>query len=162
VNGLTVRRGADGSLVVGQIPPLLDSVLRELPALLGPEQPEAAKRRLFPDPGGDPEAVAEWRRTQHPELFALLADARSVVERDLASLTPGPDGSRLTIPAAHANAWISALNAARLALGAVHEVTAADMESEAEPSLDERGWAILRIHLYAWLQETLIGAAPPE
>ena len=162
MNGLTLRRGKDGALVVGRIPPLLDAVLRELPSFLGPEQPEAAKRRLFPDPGGDEEAVLEWRRTQHPELFALIADARSVVERDLASLAPGRGGSRLTIPADHANAWISALNAARLSLGAVHEVTAADMDSEAEPSLDERGFAILRIHLYAWLQATLIEGAPPQ
>lgn len=162
MNGLSLRRGKDGALVVGRIPPLLDAVLRELPSLLGPEQPEAAKRRLFPDPSTDPEAAAEWRRTQHPELFALLADARTIVERDLASLTPGRGGSRLTIPADHANAWISALNAARLALGAVHEVKAADMDAEAEPSLDERGWAILRIHLYAWLQATLIDGAPPQ
>lgn len=158
---LSIRRDDDGALVVSHIPPLLDVVLRELPSLLGPEQPEAAKRRLFPDPGGDPEQVEEWRRTQHPELFALLADARSIVERDLASLTAASTSSRLTIPAAHANAWISALNAARLALGAVHGVTATDMESEDEPALDERGWAILRIHLYAWLQATLIEAAPP-
>jgi hypothetical protein len=161
VNGLSLRRDADGALVVGRIPPLLDAVLRDLPSLLGAEQPDAAKRRLFPDQGGDPETVAEWRRTQHPELFALLADARSIVERDLASLTPGRLGSRLKIPAAHANAWIAALNAARLALGAVHEVTSEDMESESEPPLDERGWAILRIHLYAWLQATLIDAIPP-
>jgi len=161
MNGLSLRRDADGALVVSRIPPLLDAVLREIPSLLSPEQPESAKKRLFPDPGGDPESVEEWRRTQHPELFALLADARSVVERDLVSLEPGRLGSRLTIPAAHANAWISALNAARLALGAVHEVTAADMEADDEPPLDERGWAILRIHLYAWLQATLIDAAPP-
>ena len=91
----------------------------------------------------------------------LVIPSSTVVERDLVSLKPGRLGSRLTIPAQHANAWISALNAARLALGAVHEVTATDMESEDEPPLDERGWAILRIHLYAWLQATLIDAAPP-
>lgn len=161
MNGLSLRRNADGSLAVGRIPPLLDAVLREIPGLLSPDQPDAAKKRLFPDPGGDPEAVAEWRRAQHPELFALLADARTIVERDLANLTPGRLGSRLTIPAAHVSAWISALNAARIALGAVHEVTAADMESEDDPTPDERGFAILRIHLYAWLQATLIDAAPP-
>ena len=159
---LSLRRNADGSLAVSRIPPLLDAVLRELPSFLGPEQPDAAKKRLFPDPGGDPEQVEEWRRTQHPELFALLADARAIVERDLASLTIARGGSKLSIPADHLNAWISALNAARLALGAVHEVTSADMESDTEPAPDTRGLAILRIHLYAWLQATLIEGAPPS
>jgi hypothetical protein len=159
---LSLRRDADGAFRVSRIPPLLDSVLRELPSILAREQPDAVKRRLFPDPGGDPEAVAEWRRTQHPELFALLADARTIVERDLSSLTIDEDGSRFTIPAAHLNAWISALNAARLTLGATHDVTAADMESEDEPVIDERSLAILRIHLYAWLQATLIEGRPAE
>lgn len=161
MNELSVTRDADGTLRVARIPPLLDSVIRELPSILSRDQPDAVKRRLFPDPGGDAESVEEWRRTQHPELFALLADARTIVERDLAALTVEEDGSRVAIPAAHVNAWVSALNAARLTLGATHEVTAADMELEEEPVIDTRSLAILRIHLYAWLQATLIEAAPP-
>lgn len=159
---LSLSRDADGTLRVSRIPPILDSMLRELPSILSREQPDAVTRRLYPDPGGDPETVAEWRRAQHPELFALLADARTIVESDLATLTMEEDGSRVTIPAAHLNAWISALNAARLTLGAVHEVTAADMEAEDEPVVDARGLAVLRIHLYAWLQATLIEGRPAE
>ncbi len=160
---LRVSRADSGALVVDGITDDLALVLRELPALLGPEQPDVVKKRLFPDASDDPEIAAEWRRTQHPELFALLADARTIVEADLASLARGfPKRAwRVEIPAAHLTAWISALNAGRLALGALHEVTAADMDPDHDFEPDERGLAILRIDLYAWLQSVLIDAAPP-
>lgn len=159
---LRATRGDDGTLVLDGIPPLLAGFLREIPALLGADQPDAVRRRLYPDPSLDEEVAAEWRRAQHPELFALMADSKRIVEHDLVSLhRPKRKRSfRLEIAAAHVAAWISALNAARLALGAVHEVTAADMDPGREPTYDERGLAILRIDLYGWLQATLIEATP--
>jgi len=161
---LRVSRAADGALTVDGVPDALAQVVREVPGLLGADQPEAVRKRLYPDSSEDEEAAAEWRRTQHPELFALLADARTIVEADLRSLTKGPLKRtwRLEIPKAHTAAWISALNAARLALGALHEVTAADMDPDHEPIADERGLAILRIDLYAWLQVALIEATAPS
>jgi Domain of unknown function (DUF2017) len=157
---LSVSRGAGGVLSVHGIPPLLAQFLRELPGLLGKDQPDAVRRRLYPDPSLDAEIAAEWRRAQHPELFALIADSKRIVEADLVSLHR-PKRKRtfsFEIAPAHVSAWISALNAGRLALGAVHEVTAADMDPEREPSYDDRGLAILRIDLYGWLQATLIEA----
>ena len=163
MSGLRVSRSPDGALRVEGVPDALARVIREMPGLLGADQPEAVRKRLFPDASDDEETAADWRRTQHPELFALLADARTIVESDLRSLTRGSPKRtwRLAIPAAHAAAWISALNAARLALGALHEVTAADMDPDREPTADERGLAILRIDLYAWLQVALIEATAP-
>lgn len=157
---LRATRGEGGRLVVEGIPPLLAQFVRELPGLLGADQPDAVRRRLYPDPSDDPEVAAEWRRAQHPELFALIADAKRIVESDLVTLArPKRKRTfRLEIAPAHAAAWISALNAARLALGAVNEVTAADLDPDREPTYDERGLAILRIDLYGWLQATLIEA----
>jgi hypothetical protein len=108
---------------------------------------------------GIPPLLAEVVR-ELPELFALLADSKRIVEHDLASLAKAKRGPmwRLEIPAAHVTAWISALNAARLALGALFDVTADDMHPDREPTYDERGLAILRIDLFAWLQGTLIDA----
>jgi hypothetical protein len=160
LSGLGATRGKDGALAVTGIPPLLAEVVRELPSLLGADQPDVVKKRLFPDPSDDEAIAAEWRRAQHPELFALLADSKRIVEHDLASLAKAKRGPmwRLEIPAAHVTAWISALNAARLALGALFDVTADDMHPDREPTYDERGLAILRIDLFAWLQGTLIDA----
>jgi hypothetical protein len=164
VSGLGAGREDDGTLVVSRIPSFLAESLVELPSLLGADQPDAVRKRLYPDPSDDEADAAEWRRTQHPELFALLADAKRIVEHDLQTLQPSEAGDswRLEIPSAHVNAWISALNAARLALGAIHEVTADDMDPDAELTADERGDAIVAIDRYAWLQGTLIDAANPE
>ena len=157
---MRVSRKKPGVVSVLGIPPVVGLVIRELPELLARDRPPAVEKRLFPDPSDDPEVAAEWRRAQHPELFALLADARGIVERDLVSLLPGSERGtlRLDIPAAHLNAWISALNTARLVLGTLHEVTAADLDPDNAPAHDERGAAIVRIDLYSWLQGTLLGA----
>ena len=163
MNGVSVTRTADGALAVGNLPPLFVELLLELPFLLAADPPEAVRRRLFPDPGADEAINAEWRRAQHPELFALLADAQAIVRDDLASLAPSKEMPwwTLEVPAAHVSAWISALNAGRLALGALHEVTQRDMEAELPDELDDRGMALLKIHAYAELQAALIeGPAP--
>lgn len=161
---MVATRGKDGALVVTGIPPLVAEVVRELPSLIGADQPDVVRKRLFPDPCDDEEIAAEWRRAQHPELFALLADSKRIVERDLTSLKAGKRGQtwRLEIPAAHVTAWISAINAARLAIGALNDVTAADLSPDREPTYDLRGLAILRIDLLAWLQGTLIEAGAGE
>ena len=163
MNGVSVTRTADGALAVGNLPPLFVELLLELPFLLAADPPEAVRRRLFPDPGADEAINAEWRRAQHPELFALLADAQAIVRDDLASLAPSKEMPwwTLEVPAAHVNAWISALNAGRLAHGALHEVTQRDMEAEIPEELDDRGMCLLKI-LSSWeLQAALIeGPAP--
>jgi hypothetical protein len=159
---MRLSRRKKGVVTVLGIPPLVAEMILELPDLLGADQPEAVRRRLFPDPTDDPDDAAEWRRAQHPELFALLADSKRIVESDLASIGPGPDAGtqRLEIPEAHVAAWISAINAARLAIGALHDLTAADMDPAREPTFDERGVAIFRVDVYAWLQGLLIRTQP--
>jgi uncharacterized protein DUF2017 len=163
VNPLRAKRAGDAVLLEA-IPPALAAVLRELPEHLGPDLPHAARRRLLPDPSDDEAIAAEWRIRQHPELLTLLADARRIVETDLAALAR--EGRRmrwrLEIPASHVDAWISALNAARLALGAHHGVTAAQMDRDFVPGDDEASLALLRIDLYGWLQGTLIELVSPE
>jgi hypothetical protein len=160
VNFPYVSREEDGTLVVEEIAAPLAAVLPELPALLAPDQPDAVRRRLFPDPSDDEEVSAEWRMKQHPELFALLADARRIVETDLASMRLYPDKTawRLDIPPTHVHAWISALNAARLALGAREGITADDMAGLADYTRDRRGLTVLRIELFGILQAALLEA----
>lgn len=172
---LHIREAEDGGLVFEGIAPWYLAVLVELPTLLEPEQPEAVKERLFPLPSRDEEHCEEWRKLVHPELFALLASAREVVAKDLQELEPLEDEAfplwRLAIPAAHVNAWLSALNAARLALAARHGVDEDDMEGpgeeedageEREP--DERSVAVAKIHLLGLLQHMILEARypPPE
>ena len=137
----------DGGLLLSYLAPWFMSVLLEVPDLLDADQPDAVKRRLYPEPSEDPEQSKEWKKYVHPELFALLASAREVIQRDLGTLSPMresmPLGSwEVTIQEEHVSAWISALNAARLTLAATHGIEEEDMEAgalqfEIEPEPDE-------------------------
>jgi hypothetical protein len=157
-----VRRTEEGDLLLANLAPWFLTALRELPEILDPEQPEVVKHRLFPLPADDDEKEEEWRRLVHPELFALLASAREVVQRDLARLhvdeEPWPHG-RVLLPKDHVQAWISALNAARLTISELHEIGQEEMDLD-EETLDQltfdRAAALTRIHLYGMLQEMLI------
>ncbi len=157
-----VARRPDGSVVLSDLAPWFVTVLLELPDLLAAGQPDDVQRRLFPDPGEDPERNRDWDRLVRPELFALLASAREILVRDLEGLSPqqGDPGSLLwsvSVPSAHVAAWISALNAARLTLGALHDIRESDMD--ALPPPDEWGdkqTAVAKIHLYGVLQQMLL------
>jgi hypothetical protein len=144
--------------------------LVELPELIGRDQPPAVRRRLYPPPGDDEQMREEWERLMVPELFALLASSRDIVRKDLGPLAKrlveaeeSFEDGELVVPPEHVNGWISALNAARLALGAIYEVNADDMSEDRHPVVfDAREAAIARIDVFAWFQGTLIhGTHPP-
>ena len=166
-----LERRPDGGIAIENLVPPLVFILLEVPGLLAPDQPDEVKRRLFPDPSDDDEIRKDWARLVQPELYALLASAREIVVKDLARMVPAGGTCRLEIPALHVNAWISALNAARLALGAVHEIEDEDdlhlfddpdEEDEEVVDLDERSLAIVKIHLLGELQAMLVLEHDPE
>jgi hypothetical protein len=94
-----------------------------------------------------------------PELHHLFAAAGETVARDLATLAPDPSHQnhfQITFAADHLNAWMSALNQARLILGELFSVTDTDMNS-ADFDLDEpKGLAIFRIHILGYLLQLLV------
>jgi len=163
-------RQADGSLALEGLDAGFLHLILGVPVLLGEDAPEVVRERLFPLPGEDEEAREEWRRLVHPDLFALLASAKEIVIRDLGGIEPFGDGSipgvwRIPIPEDHIQAWISALNAARLALGAMYDIGEADMESDDfEEPFNERKLAVMQISLLGALQAILIEdqTPPPE
>lgn len=167
-----VVRLEDGSAAIEGLFPLYVAALIEVPELI--DKPEGeARRRLFPDPSDDSRHREDWDRLVRPDLFALLASAREIVLHDLKGLEPAePLESvprwRVTIPAQHVNAWISALNAARLALGAQHGVeTEQDLRPRLEPKegrieVDEKTLAVIKINVLAELQQLLILDGLPE
>jgi hypothetical protein len=166
------ERREDGSVGLLGISPLYLKALSDVPGLL--EKPEGKVReRLFPEPSDEAKQREEWERLVRPELFALVASAREILERDMKGLEPaeplaGVPLWRVEIPAQHVNAWISALNAARLALGALHGVeNSMDLrpdlvEKDGEIEIDERTLAVLEINALADLQWILIMRGLPE
>ncbi len=151
----------DGSIRLESLDPWLVVILREIPTLLDPDQPDAARRRLYSLPSDDEEQAREWERLVHPELFALVATAQEVVRRDLDEIEMDEEGGRITIPAKHVNVWISALNVARLTLGSVHEFDEDDMEGLEPTGYSDRDMARVKVYLMGWLQQMLIEAVHP-
>jgi hypothetical protein len=151
----------DGSIRLESLDPWFVVVLRELPTLMDPDQPEAAHRRLYSHPSDDEEEAKEWERLVHPELFALVATAQEVVSRDLEQLELSEEGGSITIPPKHVNAWISALNVARLTLSAMHDFDEDDMEGRAPADFGERDLARMKVYLMGWLQQMVIEAVHP-
>ncbi len=163
-------RSADGGIRLEGVPTIVCFLLLGVPELLDPEPSGAVRDRLCPSPtedDDDDEAREDWERLMVPELFALVASAREIIERDLELLDETMDedeGGRLMIPPAHVDAWISALNVARLTLGAEHALEASDLEGRLEEQEDvERADAVIRVSLLGEIQGLLIECktAPP-
>jgi hypothetical protein len=164
VTDATITLLPDGSFVCERWPAWAHDGLRRLAELSEPDVPGRAHARLYPVPADDEERAAEWRRHVHPELFALLASAREVVTKDLATAKKGRSGTirRLEIPAASVAAWIAALNAARLRLGVEADVDSKTMGAGLADLPEAQREAVALIDFFGWLQQTLIGGVDPE
>ncbi len=165
---LRVHRRKDGVRVVHGLTWFAVAMLLDLPSLVSGEFPEAVEKRLFPDPSDDESHRTEWRRTVRPDLFALLASAREIVERDLRSIRPergdpGARGWRLEIRPKHVHAWLSALQAARLHLGEIHHFSEMEIDDGLDFAADaERGLALMKLDVLTALQGALVLNEMPE
>lgn len=154
---MKIQRLDATTIALEEIDGLIGELLRQIPASADPSGSEAATERLFPSPteGLDPEADEEWREYVEPGLRELFLDAISIVRDDLKDL-PGKasHGPRvLKLPVKHLEAWIHALNQARLALAARHGFTERELEREIPSEGGERAFALFQIHFYGLLQE---------
>lgn len=126
--------------------------LRQIPAILSHREDAKPRRRLFPDPmPGHSEDNEAWHETVEPELRHLFEAAERTLAADLAGLR----SESLVLPAAHLDAWRSAINQARLVLAEVHGVTESDMEKEKLDPADARDLALMQIHVLGYLLHEL-------
>ncbi len=161
---LKLQRLPRGRLCLSGIDDGWQWVLARVPALLAGDQPPAVRERLLPNPSNNAEINRDWRELVVPELEALWKVNYELMAADLARLEADPDQSdraRITFPENHAAAWISAINQARLALGARWNVTGADMNRPLrKPGSDPREHDILLIHLLASALQLFIETSP--
>ena len=154
---MKIQRLDAKTIALEEIDGLISELLRQIPASADPSGSEAATERLYPSPteGREPEADADWREYVEPGLRELFLDAVSVVREDLKDFpVKPPAGSRaLMLPVKHLDAWIHALNQARLALAARHGFTERELEHEIPAEGGERAFALFQIHFYGLLQE---------
>jgi hypothetical protein len=149
----------DEGYVFGDLTPATVDTLKGVPMLI--ESADARVRgRLLPETCQEAEAEEHWRQHAVPELERLFLSRAQLVRRDLATLKPMPKSTHqvLLISDAHASAWLAALNAARLALYELAELTPELMDADGfangTPKQQE---AMLRIHLLAEIQSVLLG-----
>ena len=153
------RRASTDSWELRDIHPLFVSLLTELPKVAS--RHKKAQARLYPDPiGGEDHAEfrRDWKEHVRPELERLFASSRDIVARDLSAL--GGNGTKLVIPSGHVEAWLNALNQARLVIVEESNFSEADLDHREPPDLaTRRGMSLLKMHFYAHLQELLVEAA---
>jgi hypothetical protein len=153
-----VARVKDGILLAGLTRLCVDT-LRGVPMLLESND-ERVRSRLLPETYDCHDSELSWRDLAVPELERLFASRTSLVRRDLDQLRQIAEAESwvLLIPDRHANAWLSCLNAARLALYLLNDLTPEMMERDglllASPKQQE---ALLRIHFLAEVQCVLMG-----
>ncbi|HET9255342.1 MAG TPA: DUF2017 domain-containing protein [Pseudonocardiaceae bacterium] len=108
--------------------------------------------RLLPDFHREDSALSGGLRSLHePELVASKDSVAAVVLD-----TCPPRGGRVRLSEEQAQAWLTALNDVRLALGTVLDVTE-DMPDEL-PAEDPRAPHLPVYHWLTWVQESLIQA----
>ena len=113
-----------------------------------PDDPVLA--RLLPDFSTDDSQLSGALRSLHePELITAKNDAAAVV---LETLPAG--GGRVELTATQADAWLSALNDVRLALGTALDVSE-DMPDELPPD-DPRAGHLSVYHWLTYVQDGLV------
>ncbi len=145
------------TVALEEIDGLIGELLRRIPASADPTGSDEATARLFPTltEGREPGADADWREFVEPGLRELFMDAVSVVREDLKNFPAKAKGASgtLRVPVKHLEAWIHALNQARLALAARHDFAEGELEREIPTEGNERAFALFQIHFYGLLQE---------
>jgi hypothetical protein len=145
---------------IAGINPYLAVCLFELPEVLAKRDHPSAHDRIFPPLiQADPQANTEWRELVGPDLRHLFVSAGETIIRDLTGMRDDPlreNHLQVMFPAEHLPAWMTAINEARLILGAVYQVTEEDMELH-EPSPDDpKALAILKIGILGELMGFLV------
>jgi hypothetical protein len=158
---MEIRRHND-HIEISELDPFLAELLRQIPASASPDGVPAAEQRLFSSPGGrkDTELCAEWKMYVEPELRRLFQTASETVAADLEQLN-GNEKSfanrTLRIPAEHADAWLSALNQARLVVAAKNNFTESELGDHfRSPIGSRRDLSLFQINFYGFLQEFIL------
>jgi hypothetical protein len=106
------------------------------------------------------EICAEWKSYVEPELRRLFRSATETVTADLAQLNGNEKSLRnrtLRIPLEHADAWLNALNQARLVIVAKNRFSDEELnDHDRSPIGSRRDLSLFQINLYGFLQEFIL------
>jgi hypothetical protein len=154
------RRGNEFEL--SDLDPFLAELLRQIPPSTSTDDSSSARERLFSAPADSTqtEFCAEWKLYVEPELRRLFQSATGTVAGDLEQLNGQENSVRnctLRIPMQHAEAWLNALNQARLAIAARWSFTEAELcDHDRSPVGSRRDLSLFQINFYGFLQECIL------
>ena len=147
---------------ISELDPFLAELLRQIPASANTEGASAAEQRIFSPPvnGKETELCAEWKMYVEPELRRLFQTATQTVGADLEQLNGNEKSlaSRtLRIPTKHADAWLSALNQARLVIAVKNNFTELELNDHLRsPIGSRRDLSLFQVNFYGFLQEFIL------
>ncbi len=153
---MKIWRADANTIALSELFPLLRELLHRIPEAAEPAGDRAVENRLYSTPtaGREAEFDEEWKTLVGPDLRQLFESAMETVAEDLAGLPRDTYDEReiLRIPVSHLEAWLNALNQARLALAARHRFTEDEMDST-PPDEHPHALPLFQIHFYGFLQE---------
>ena len=148
------------TLQISNLDPFLAELLRQIPMSTNAEGTPDAQARLFSKPSGEKELCAEWKSYVEPELYRLFRSATETVAADLAQLNGNEKSFRnrtLRIPLEHADAWLNALNQARLVIAAKNKFSDEELnDHDRSPVGSRRDLSLFQINFYGFLQEFIL------
>ena len=134
---MRLRRHSSAAWELSDIHPLFAGLLADLPRSASCH--EEARGRLYPDPVGGHDdhgdLRADWREHVEPGLERLFAASREIVSRDIAALGRNGGGTSLVIPGKNLDAWLNALNQARLIIAEQNGFQETDLDHREPPDL---------------------------
>lgn len=151
-----------GTLEIRELDPFLAELLRQIPESVNAKDSAAAEERLFTAPAdaSEKEFCAEWKVYVVPELRRLFQSATETVRQDLEQLhcTKKPFANcTLRIPLEHGDAWLSALNQARLAIATSYNFTEQELcDHFRSPLGSRRDLGLFQVNFYGFLQECIL------
>ena len=137
---------------------LMKRLTAEMKDLLSdePEAEERVLRRLYPDAYEDEDSAAAYR-----DLIG--GDLRQSKRRALAAVSEVVNHAKavdVELSDADMEAWLTALNDMRLAIGSRLEVTEEDMAAEIDPD-DEEAFPLAILHWLSYIQESMLTRLVP-
>ena len=150
-----------GAIEISELDPFLAELLRQIPASANPDGAPAAEQRLFSSPTNkETELCAEWKMYVEPELRRLFQSATETVAGDLEQLNGDEKtlaNRTLRIPAKHSDAWLSALNQARLVIAVKNNFTENELNDHfRSPIGSRRDLSLFQVNFYGFLQEFIL------
>jgi hypothetical protein len=163
---MLIRRLKESSIEFIDIEPLEAELLRQVPGVCESGGDDRSEARLFSDPAdsSDSQFLTDWAEYVRPELRHLFISSRNTVKEDLKKLSnlPGRLG-RLVVLRAHSDAWLNALNQARLILATKFNFTDRELSMHEAPKwFSRRDLVLQQINFYAEIQERIIDAIEEE